>query len=579
MKPSFPSSLPQPRTVYVDELKAFLGHGDQRVLLLHGRWGTGKTYFWNNFVRTQREYIENKLYSYVSLFGATSLADVRASIVLGGEPQVESNGLAVRWQRTKNWFLRKQRYFDQLRVPYLGGVGALVPKAEELLIRNFLVCFDDLERRNRKLDLEQLFGLVSVLKEQNQCRVVIICNEEELPARDRRALDKYREKIVDRELTFDPQFAQNFRVVFSDDETAIREVFERLRLNNIRVFQQTEWCVRYFGKLLQGCHPVFVQRFHQQCAKLAAVHFAYSKVVSIDDIRSRHWMVEGWRERTSTTDAASEVTQQLQFIQTAADDFIVGYLRNGYCNLAELKPVIDRLNHEHKRSEADMALGRFWETVWDSYHNDTDLVIKDAEALLSKFHPYVPFRNTAGVLKFVKKISPSFDVDPLKELAANSLVRDADEATLRDIVAECKSPAIQKAAKIRETSLKPRKTIEELVVALGESNGWNPGDFSLLNEYSQDELLEWASKANEPNILYILAQTIARGQLESADTYSGNEVGTKFRTVFDRLAERSPLDAERTAYTFERIRRMLKQYGKDASPEICPPRPAQSEEG
>lgn len=256
-----------------------------------------------------------------------------------------------------------------------------MPKAEELLITDFLVCFDDLERRNRRLDLEQLFGLVSVLKEQNQCRVVIICNEEELSARDRQALDKYREKIVDRELTYDPQFAENFRIVFSADETAIREVFERLRLNNIRVFQQTEWCVRYFETLLRGCHPVFVQRFHQQCAKLAAVHFVYADI-SIDDIRSRPWMIEGWRERTATTDAASEVIQQLQFIQTAADDFIISYLRNGYCNVAELKPVIGRLNHEYKRSEADMALGRFWEGIWNSYRNDTALVVEDAEALL-----------------------------------------------------------------------------------------------------------------------------------------------------------------------------------------------------
>ena len=108
-------------------------------------------------------------------------------------------------------------------------------------------------------------------------------------------------------------------------------------------------------------------------------------------------------------------------------------------------------------------------------------------------------------------------------------------------------------------------------MALGETDGWNPGDFSLLNEYSEDELFEWASKAEEPNILFILAQAIVRGQLESADNHSGPEIGKKFRAVFERLAKRSALDAERTKHIFERIRRMLKQYGKEASPEICPP--------
>jgi hypothetical protein len=565
-------ALPQPRSIYAAELKRFLSSPDQKVLLLHGNWGTGKTYFWNEFVKKERKHIQETFYSYVSLFGATSVSNVKGLIVLGGDSTRESNKLVTGWRRTKKWAVNKRKYFDQLKVPYLGSIGALMPAAEELLIKDFLVCFDDLERRNPQLNLEQLFGLVSVLKEQNSCRVVIVCNEEELLPRDRRTLNKYREKIIDRQLTYNPPFDENFRIIFPDDDAAIREVFDRLRLNNIRVFQQTRWCVEYFESLLKNRHDVFVQRFRQQCAKLAAVHFAYSKEIELDKIRSTSWMLADWSQRAGVSDPAAELIGAIQFMPTKADDFIIAYLRDGYCNLAELKPIVDQLNQEHKRSEADMALGRFWETVWDTYHNDTARVTNDAEVLLKKYNAYLPFRYSADVLKFVKKISPPFDVDLLKELAANSLIPDADVATLRDIMAECKSPAIQKAAKEKQASLKPRKTIGELVVALGESEGWNPSDFSLLNEYSDDELFEWTSKAEEPNILYILAQTIARGQLESADNQNGPEVGKKFRAAFDRLAARSALDAERTQYIFERLRRMLGQYGKQASPEICPPK-------
>jgi KAP family P-loop domain len=563
--------LPQPRSVYEKELTSFLTDRDQRVLLLQGRWGTGKTHFWNRFVQAERARIQEKFYSYVSLFGATSVSNVKGLIVLGGDSPTQSNKVVSGWRHAKKWFVRKRQYFEDLNVPYVGNIGALLPAAEELLIENFLVCFDDLERRNRALDLEQLFGLIAVLKEQNKCRVVIICNEEELSPRDRRTLNKYREKIIDRQLTFNPPFNENFRIIFAGGDDAIREVFERLRLNNIRVFQQTRWCVKYFEPLLKNRHDVFVERFRQQCAKLAAVHFAYSKEVEMDEIRSTSWMLAGWSRRAGDSDAATELIRALQFMPTKADDFIIAYLQDGYCNIAELEPIIDQLNHEHKRSEADIALGRFWETVWDSYHNDTARVTTEAEALLKKYHPYLPFRYSTDVLNFVKRINPSFDVDPLKELAANSLTSDADVATLRDIIAECKSPAIQKAAKEKQASLKPRKTIGELVVALGESNGWNPSDFSLLNEYSENELFEWAGKANEPNILYILAQAIARGQLESADNHSGREIGKKLRAVFDKLAKRSALDAERTKYSFERIRRILKQFGKEATLEICPP--------
>ncbi len=282
-------------------------------------------------------------------------------------------------------------------------------------------------------------------------------------------------------------------------------------------------------------------------------------------------MLAGWREREGANDPATDIITQLQFMPSDADDFIIGYLRDGYCNLAKLEPIIDKMNHEYKRSEADMVFGRFLDTVWQSYRNDTARVIDDARELISKYYEYLPFRYTRDALKLVKKIDPSFDEEPLKELAAKSLIPNADLGTLRDIIAECKSEAIQVAAKEKEVSLKPRKTIGELVISLGGSDGWDPADFAQLNEYSEDELVEWTSKAQEGNILYALAQAIVRGQLESADKHSGAEVGRKFRSVFDRLAKRSALDGERTKYIFERIRRMMNQYGKDASPEICPP--------
>ena len=239
--------------------------------------------------------------------------------------------------------IRKRKYFDQLKLPYLGSIGVLLPKAEELLIQNFLVCFDDLERRNPGLDLEQLFGLVSVLKEQNECRVVIICNETELSDDDSRTLSKYREKIVDRELTYEPLFEENFRIIFPDANPSIREVFEAVGLNNIRVFQQTGWCVKYFEPHLTDCHPGFIDNFNQQCTRLSCVHFALSKQITLEQLRRTTWLGVSLSERNGLNDAAKDIVRNLQFLPTDADDFIVDYLRNGYCDTARFRSTVERL--------------------------------------------------------------------------------------------------------------------------------------------------------------------------------------------------------------------------------------------
>ena len=123
-----------------------------------------KMYLWKEFTRTERKRIQETFYSYVSLFGATSLSHVKGLVVLSGDATDDSNKLTSGWQRTKNWVIRKRRYFDQLKLPYLGSIGiAIAASSDELLIQNFLVCLDDLERRNPGLDFEQVFGLVSVL--------------------------------------------------------------------------------------------------------------------------------------------------------------------------------------------------------------------------------------------------------------------------------------------------------------------------------------------------------------------------------------------------------------------------------
>src|SRR5206468_495331 len=147
----------------------------------------------------------------------------------------------------------------------------------------------------------------------------------------------------------------------------------------------------------------------------------------------------------------------------------------------------------------------------------------------------------------------------------------ADPATLRLIQASCESPDVIEEAKLRERQLQPRRSIEQLILSLGEPNGWNPPDFAELNQYSEDELFQWLSNAHQPYLLSIIAEVIARGQLESADNKGGNAVGVKFRKVFERLAKRSPLDKERTTHAFALVRRQVKQYGRELSPDICPP--------
>ena len=53
------------------EIARFLASTEPEVLCLRGKWGVGKTYSWNAFLRQAKDKgeIALKSYSYVSLFG------------------------------------------------------------------------------------------------------------------------------------------------------------------------------------------------------------------------------------------------------------------------------------------------------------------------------------------------------------------------------------------------------------------------------------------------------------------------------------------------------------------------------
>jgi hypothetical protein len=67
-----------------------------------------------------------------------------------------------------------------LPIPYLGEALA---KAQPLLfsaIRNQIVCVDDLERRGSGLSVKDVFGLISYLREQRKCKIVVLPNQRQL---------------------------------------------------------------------------------------------------------------------------------------------------------------------------------------------------------------------------------------------------------------------------------------------------------------------------------------------------------------------------------------------------------------
>src|SRR5262249_35985377 len=145
-------------------------------------------------------------YAYCSLFGMNSLQDVREAVVertirlskeekLELRPTAESIGDLVKHGEE---LARKGAWAVGSVASLFGfsGVGSAASRVLFLTVSSQIVCFDDLERRGKDFDLNDVLGLASHLKEECKCKVVLILNDERLE-QDKVVFERYLEKVVD----------------------------------------------------------------------------------------------------------------------------------------------------------------------------------------------------------------------------------------------------------------------------------------------------------------------------------------------------------------------------------------------
>ncbi len=167
-------SLEQITTVVED----FISDTHNELLVIKGKWGAGKTFFWQRLIEESRnkKCIGREFYSYVSLFGINSLEELKSAILVS---TVKSNAAESKRKLDVLGANLRKLTTSMEKVPALREyTGGIISNFLHFLLDNALICFDDMERRGEGLTIKDIFGLASVLKEQRNCKVLLILNHE-----------------------------------------------------------------------------------------------------------------------------------------------------------------------------------------------------------------------------------------------------------------------------------------------------------------------------------------------------------------------------------------------------------------
>lgn len=278
----------------------------QYAVMLTGRWGCGKTFFVNQWLKTlevsdeDREEVIYLKPIYVSVYGLSSLAEIKTEIDRKVNPFYYSKTAKV--LKTAAKFASKIVFktdftVDEDRDIKASASGSLdimslfESDSEEVKGTRFIV-FDDIERTFIPMNI--LLGFINFFVERCKFHVLIIGDESKLKGDNLKIYSDFKEKTVGRQFEIVPDVDAALDSYIADyglDKFIKREreyiirCFRATTYNNLRLLRQ---CLYDFNEVLREFPEKKIREneviFHCLLSSFIAVYAEYNNTENHDTI-------------------------------------------------------------------------------------------------------------------------------------------------------------------------------------------------------------------------------------------------------------------------------------------------------
>lgn len=485
------------------EIRRLLASTEPEVVCISGRWGVGKTYAWRSYFNDARAKGEIGLhrYAYVSLFGVNSLDDFKNSVfastldILSDEAEP---GLKALWNNmtaaAKKWAKKARPALENAPITK-NAVSVLAPYLF-LSVSDTIVCVDDIERRGDKLTVKDVFGLVSHLKEQKRCKVILILNEEQINENDIKEFRVYFEKVIDVFLRFSPTAEESVGLVLPSATGTAKLLADRcvaLGISNIRLIKKIEHYVRLVEPILAKYHDKVLLQAVQSLVLLNWSLYEPGLAPPIEYIQSFNaYMLEFNKNREVNEHEAAWNRKLISYNFTNMDDFdrvLLDGVRDGYFNAKPLEERAAELDKAFKNGESEGDFREAWELYHGSFESNQEEVLDAiAAAFKRNVHTIDPV-NLNGTVTLFKELGRG---EQAKDLISLYVASRGDSPKLFDMAIMPFADHVTDAD-VREAFEKKRCAVEtkrhpkEILLEIGDKRRWSPEDMKVLTELSVDD--------------------------------------------------------------------------------------------
>lgn len=371
-----------------EQLIQLLDDAENSVIALSGRWGTGKTHLWNKVKdQSNDEKVKNALY--VSLFGLSSIDQVKRKLIEAAIPCVDSHGWVPNVIKNifKTGVEAASKHYKALAA--LNNLNLLL--MAPVVLRDNVIVIDDIERKHEKLCINEILGFIDEYSKQHKTRFVLVLNDDQLSREgDQSKLwTTFREKIIDHEIklstTADEAFTIAIELKHSLYADSIKRASITCSLTNIRIVMRV---IKVTNQILAGHNldSAVLARIVPSIVLFSAIYYRglddgpdfkfalnvgnpdYARLANDrnEELSPEEERSQGWRM----------LMQELGIL--ACDEFeeqLVEYLESGLLEPGSIKAILDRYVEEKDAMEAKRAAKNFLtRAFWEHRISELQLV-------------------------------------------------------------------------------------------------------------------------------------------------------------------------------------------------------------
>jgi hypothetical protein len=472
-------------------LVAFLGDSDQRVFVLKGPWGIGKSFFVRQFLLNNRDELP-PFVSYTSVFGLRNIREVR-EVMLGCIQPTRYSWIGTLWRWISSFFSKFHisGWGVSLNVPNVSNSAfwALAKK------HGILVVFDDLERAHEDLAPEEMLGLASSLTENSKAKVLLVFNADKLASNASKALATYREKVIDTELEFKPSTDELVKAFLGepDLEPIVCDCLEISGGANIRLILRIKRALSYFRQALTKDGFQITLQDASQIARLVWLYHVSPTQLTLEKLK--HVAVHRYLDESARKTATAEDRRTGDLYTrggvrfTDLDELILSYLECGYLAPESLKRFRAQIESTIARADYQRRDREAYDPYTANFRATAEQVTAPAEKFLDEYADKIDLGSLRRHCEFLE----AFGVSTAKWFCQHvtTVVGELDAEACKQYLSVIHDPVVRTLLERRAAVLKdefdPKKTIERIV----RSRSWHEDDLSALNSMPDSYYIDW----------------------------------------------------------------------------------------